>query len=62
VQAVLRVSDQVQNSFTPDSHPEKGERYRIVVDAMAEYAGAKDPVPPLRQSRTTFIPTHPSAR
>jgi len=62
VQAMLRVSDQVQNSFTPDNHPEKAELYRIVVDAMAEYADAVDPVPLVRQSRTTFIPTHPSAR
>ena len=62
MQAVLRVSDQVQNGFAPDNSPEKGERYRIVVDAMAEYASAIDPVPPVRQSRTTFIPTHPSAR
>jgi len=61
VQWMLRVS-QVRRNFTPDNHPEKGERYRIVVDVMAECAGAIDPVPPLRQYCTTFVPTHPSAR
>jgi len=60
--AMLRMSDQVQNSFTPDYHPEKGEWYWILVDAMTEYAGATDPVPPVRQSHTTFVPTHLSAR
>ena len=62
VQAMLRVSDQVRNSFTADNHPEKGEWYRIVVDAMAKYAGAVDLVPPVHQSYTTFVPTPPSAR
>jgi len=59
---MLRVSDQVQNSITPDNHPEKGEWYKIIVDAMVECASAKDPVPPVRQSRTTFVLIHPSAR
>jgi len=62
VQAMLRVSGQVQNGFTPDNHPEKGEWCRIVVGAMAEFAGAVDPVPPVCQFHTTFVPTHPSAR